>query len=74
MRPRRYRALALLLGMFILGCNEVPTETSDKAATSAIPSQPTGPLKAVSSRFTRSGRPKPTPKIVAPAPTQGHVD
>jgi hypothetical protein len=74
MRPRRYRALALLLGVLVLGCNDVPTETSDKAVTSAGPPQPAGPLKAVPSRIARSGRPKPTAKTVGPAPTQGHVD
>jgi hypothetical protein len=74
MRHRRYRAIALLLGTFVLGCDAAPMETSDKAANSNPPPQAAVAAKPAGSRSARSGRAKPTPKTVAPLPTQGYVD
>jgi hypothetical protein len=74
MRHRRYRAIALLLGTLVLGCDAAPMETPDRVANSTAPPQAAGPKNGAGSRSARPGRAKPTPKALAPLPTQGHVD
>ncbi len=82
MRNRRYRAIALLMGMLVLGCND-PTETPEKGSAATPPTLATGqnaPKSKVAARGPAKpasklvAPKKPAPKLVAPKANQGFVD
>jgi hypothetical protein len=74
MRHRRYRAIALLLGALVLGCDNGTAEPPVPATTAAPAPQAAGAEKAPDSGAARTGGAKAAAKTVSPLPTTGHAN